>query len=128
MESPQVTAIAKKDDQTLLKLRLSGDQPNKVVGQGIAWLWEKGESPLANAQFLDDTGATIVTQVLTSSLTAGYVAAIQEFAAAFGIEVEVRQKVDGLGCITIAGEGFQQSPEDGISQSLGQPGAFEIFR
>jgi aspartate kinase len=111
METPQVTALANKNSQTLIEFKIEGEGAARIASRGLSWLWERGESPFCNAQYQTAPGSSGMTQIISESLAKEYVDVLAEFAVQEKGKCVVGKRVDGLACITVAGEGFQQSPE-----------------
>jgi aspartate kinase len=118
MEKPQVNSIAHLDEMNLIGLIISGTPGSAVLSKGIAWLWEKGEAPILNTQIQIGEKKTYLTQLLPESLTADFITYVRETANAQGGECTEDTIISDLSCITIIGEGFQQSPE--ILEKVGE--------
>ena len=112
MEKTIVRAITQKDAMSLVRIAVAGTAAaGALLGKGLAWLWENGETPLVTQQAMTAQGGFIHTLVFSSRLVDRYIDESAEFATSCGCSFKLEQRVDDLGCLTIVGEGFWQSPE-----------------
>ncbi len=111
MESPQITSLAHKDAMCLIRFKISNATSNHVISKGLTWLWEKGEAPLINTQIRMESGETILSQLIPESISEEYTSTLEKFSKRGGSQCLVENKLTSLSCISIIGEGFQQSPE-----------------
>lgn len=108
MESPQVIALAHKDQQTFLSLRTAGSL--SLLPESLTWLWQKGESPLMVQELRDTDGCTI-NQIMSSTLTAGLKDHLTAYLQQKNARLVTLAERSGLATISVIGEGFSQSPE-----------------
>jgi len=112
MEQPQVKSLAHKPAMNLLSFKIDQKNAHKIISKGIHWLWEKGESPLINQTSTDsNNNNTVLIQLIPENIVDAYRKEMANFGDEEKSSCTLSNQSEDLCCISIIGEGFQQSPE-----------------
>jgi aspartate kinase len=107
MEKVHISAIAHKDDVSMLTLRFS-DRQKAALSDAMDWFWKRGGHPLLSEQSLRAGEEVEVRLVIDSELAQDYASFIDE-----SDSNSLTQKLvtDDLAAVSVVGVGFWQSPE-----------------